>query len=414
VNRGRLAGLVAAVSLTVVTGVLIAQTSSATTATGLPGTTPTPAPQAESVDEAAATPLPDGAVPQAAITTDGWITPKPSNVPMDKIPKGTKVPQFVIFSFDGAGSHSKMQEFLAAAAPTDSRFTGFLSGTYLLTEDHADAYSAPGAEPGTSSIGFGGDRAEVVQRIDDLNNFYALGNEVGTHYNGHFCELGANWSTAEWNSELDQFLSWFTDYKTVNGITDGPDLKIPVEEVKGGRTPCLAGQFDQLTASWQSHGMTYDTSGESPYTGISWPTKENGIWQFPIPTIYSQAFADAGFSPLVKAMDYNFWFKFNKAQEQPETQPQLTQLVLDTYRFMYQQAYHDNRAPILIANHFNDWNGNSFNPAAEQFMTETCGQPETICTTYQDVIAWMEAQDPQKIADLQEQVPTADKAPETE
>lgn len=186
---------------------------------------------------------------------------------------------------------------------------------------------------------------------------------------------------------------------------------MPSAEVKGGRTPCLAGQFDQLTPSWLSHGMTYDSSGESPYTGISWPTEENGVWQFPIPTIYSQAFADAGFSPLVKAMDYNFWFKFNQATEQPESAPQLTQLVLDTYRFMYQQAFDDNRAPILIANHFNDWNGNSFNPAALQFMTETCGKPETICTTYSDVIAWMEAQDPQKLADLQAQVPTADKAP---
>lgn len=410
-NRGRLAGLAAAVILTVVTGVLIAQSSSATS--GATGQAP-PAQQAESVDEAAASALPPGAVPQADITTDRWITPKASNVPLDKIPKGTKVPQFVIFSFDGAGSHSKMQEFLAAAAPTDSRFTGFLSGTYLLTDDHADAYSAPGAEPGTSSIGFGGDQAEVVQRVNDLNNFYALGNEVGTHYNGHFCDLGANWSTAEWNTELDQFFTWFDDYKAVDGITDGPDLKVPSSEVKGGRTPCLAGQFDQLTPSWLSHGMTYDSSGESPYTGISWPKKENGVWQFPIPTIYSQAFADAGYSPLVKAMDYNFWYKFNEAQEQPETQPKLTQLVLDTYRFMYQQAYNDNRAPILIANHFNDWNGNSFNPAALQFMTETCGQPETICTTYQDVIAWMEAQDPQKLADLQDQVPTADKPPKTE
>lgn len=177
-NRGRLAGLSVAVTLTVVTGVLIAQSSRATGAASAPAAS---APQAESVDEASAAPLPDGAVPQADITTDRWITPKASNVPMDKVAKGTKVPQFVIFSFDGAGSHSKMQEFLAAAAPTDSRFTGFLSGTYLLTDDHADAYSAPGAEPGTSSIGFGGDAAEVVQRIDDLNNFYALGNEIGTH-----------------------------------------------------------------------------------------------------------------------------------------------------------------------------------------------------------------------------------------
>jgi hypothetical protein len=405
-NRGRLLALVAAVVLAVVTGLLVSQSSNATSTDAT-----APAPNAESVNPALADPAAAAAAPVAAITEERWITPKASNVPMDKVPKGTKVPQFIIFSFDGVGSHSKIQDFLAAAAPTDSRLTGFLSGTYLLTDDSNEAYSPPGTEQGTSSIGFGGDQAEVIQRVGDLNNFYALGNEVGTHYNGHFCDLGANWSTEEWNSELDQFFSWFNDYKTVNGITDGPDLKIPASEVQGGRTPCLAGQFDQLSPSWLAHNMTYDSSGESPYTGISWPTQENGVWQFPIPTVYSKAFEDAGYTPLVKAMDYNFWYKFNKAVEQPETAAQLTQIVLDTYRFMYQQTYNDNRAPILIAHHFNDWNGNSFNPAAKQFLIETCGQPETICTTYQDVIAWMDAQDPQKIADLQAQMPTADKAP---
>ena len=34
-------------------------------------------------------------------------------------------------------------------------------------------------------------------------------------------------------------------------------------------------------------------------------------------------------------------------------------------------------------------------------MRETCTRAETICATYQDVIAWMELQDPQVLADLQ-------------
>ena len=110
-------------------------------------------------------------------------------------------------------------------------------------------------------------------------------------------------------------------------------------------------------------------------------------------------------------MDYNFWFKFNEATEDPASQPQLTQIVLDTYRYMYQQTYDGNRAPILVANHFNDWNGNSFNPAALQFMQEVCGQPETICTTYQDVIAWMNLQDPKMLAKLQKLMPVADRDP---
>ncbi len=51
-----------------------------------------------------------------------------TNVPMTKLAPGEKPPQFIIFSFDGAGSHQRWGEFMAAADETNSRFTGFLSG----------------------------------------------------------------------------------------------------------------------------------------------------------------------------------------------------------------------------------------------------------------------------------------------
>ena len=117
-----------------------------------------------------------------------------------------------------------------------------------------------------------------------------------------------------------------------------------------------------------------------------------------MPQVYS-----AGLGGMVTAMDYNFWVKFNNGAEQPSTQPELTQKVLDTYRYMYEQAYNGNRAPVLIANHFNNWNGNSFNPATEAFMREACVQPDTYCATYQDVIAWMQLQDPAVLQELQDQ-----------
>ena len=44
-------------------------------------------------------------------------------------------------------------------------------------------------------------------------------------------------------------------------------------------------------------------------------------------------------------------------------------------------------------------------------MQEVCGQPETICTTYQDVIAWMKLQDPKMLAKLQKLMPVADRDP---
>ena len=120
-----------------------------------------------------------------------------------------------------------------------------------------------------------------------------------------------------------------------------------------------------------------------------WPRKIRGIWEFPIPYVYS---------PPLKArqtaLDYNFWYTYNGAQDRPKDARKIRRIVRQTYEYMYQRAFDGNRAPLVIANHFNDWNNNAFNPATWDFMRKVCGNPETICATYQDVIAWMELQDP--------------------
>src|SRR6478736_3827473 len=287
----------------------------------------------------------------------------PTNVPMTKLAPGDNPPQFIIFSFDGAGSHQRWNEFMAAADETNSRFTGFLSGIYLLgnAAKSAGAYTGPGDN---------------------------------------------QWTTADWNDELDQFFKFVTDWQELNGYTDAPDLIVPPESIKGGRTPCLTGSLDTLIPAWQAHGMTYDSSMPAPRNGIFWPQKVDGIWEFYMPQVYSP-----GFEGMTTAMDYNFWAKFNGGKEQPDTAPELRSIVKGTYEFMYDQAYNGNRAPILIANHFNKWNGDSFNPPAMDFMKEKCGQPDVICATYQDVIAWMELQDPAVLKELQGQAPVAAKAP---
>ena len=105
-----------------------------------------------------------------------------------KLADGEKPPQFVLFSFDGAGSHPHWQRVLPLAEKVDARVTGFLSGIYLLGDTRREEYAGPGHGRGRAAISFGGSDDEVALRIEDLNAAVAAGHEIGTHYNGHFCQ----------------------------------------------------------------------------------------------------------------------------------------------------------------------------------------------------------------------------------
>ena len=400
--RSRLLVVGVVVALAAVTGVLIYQgNSEVATASSATATSTSVDVFAEDTDAPT--------VPVVSVPSER----PPTNVPMTKLEPGDTPPQFIIFSFDGAGSHQRWNEFMAVADHTNSRFTGFLSGIYLLGDagKNAGAYTGPGHATGKAAIGYGGPESEIVTEVNDLNTAYAKGHEIGTHYNGHFCDDappgGNQWTTADWNDELDQFFGFVKNWKEINGYTDAPDLTVPPESIKGGRTPCLTGSLKTLIPAWKAHGMTYDSSMPAPRNGIYWPQKVDGIWEFYMPQVYSP-----GFEGMTTAMDYNFWAKFNGARDEPDTAPELRSIVKGTYEFMFDQAYNGNRAPILIANHFNKWNGDSFNPPAMDFMKEKCGQPDVYCATYQDVIAWMELQDPAVLQELLDRAPVAAKAPD--
>lgn len=400
--RSRLLVVGVVLVLAAVTGVLIYQGNTETATASSAATT------SSSVDVFAE----DTDAPTIPVVSAPSERP-PTNVPMTKLEPGDTPPQFIIFSFDGAGSHQRWNEFMAVADESNSRFTGFLSGIYLLGDagKNAGAYTGPGHPTGKAAIGYGGPESEIVTEVNDLNTAYAKGHEIGTHYNGHFCDDappgGNQWTTADWNDELDQFFGFVKNWKQINGYTDAPDLIVPPESIKGGRTPCLTGSLKTLIPAWKAHGMTYDSSMPAPRNGIFWPQKVDGIWEFYMPQVYSP-----GFDGMTTAMDYNFWAKFNGAKDEPDTAPELRSIVKGTYDFMFDQAYNGNRAPILIANHFNKWNGDSFNPPAMDFMREKCGQPDVYCATYQDVIAWMEMQDPAVLQELLDRAPVAAKAPD--
>lgn len=320
-----------------------------------------------------------------------FAAPVPAVQPVALRP-GQQAPQFVIVSFDGAGNHEKWAFWREVARRSGMRFTGFLSGVYLLDGAHRTDYTGPGHAPGASSLGGWNTPAEVSTLIKDLDAAYAAGMEIGTHYNGHFCagaEPSANaWTTADWSAELAQFFRFWRSHR---------NLTVPASSVRGGRTPCLEGRPEQLRPALKAAGFSYDSSGGS--NGIAWPRKDQwGLWQFPLAYV---PLAGGGARPGVVSMDYNFWVKQTGNPPSTRDTRASSDQVLRTYRAMYRAAYTGNRAPLVLGNHFNSWNGNAYTDALARFVEETCRKPETFCVPYRDVIAWMEAQSPRTLAALQ-------------
>ncbi|MCP2165711.1 polysaccharide deacetylase family protein [Goodfellowiella coeruleoviolacea] len=339
--------------------------------------TPSPGPwQPVATAGTSATPESTPVVPPAdPATAPSW---------MRKLNPGEKPPQFVLFSFDGAGSTAHWARVLPLAKRSGAHVTALLSGIYLLENSRKNEYTGPGHPRGSAEITFGGTRQEVVNRIGYFNQAIADGHEIGTHYNGHFCQ-GAEpsvgfWSTQDWNSEMDQF-NKFVEVGRQLG------LRLDPTTIRGGRTPCLEHKQDQLFPAMLQHGLVYDTSQVT--LGVQWPKVKQGVWEFAMPEVRIPAL-----NSKVVMMDFNLWYALNGAQEQPERKAEFSQITLDTYRSVYNETFNGNRAPLVIGNHFNEWAGGAFGDAVERFMGEVCVKTDTVCATYTEVMQWMQLQDP--------------------
>ena len=161
--------------------------------------------------------------------------PRPSarsheGVPMRAFTAEERPPQFVLFSFDGGRQDARWKTFLDAAADSDAKFTVFQSAINLIETANRENYTAPGNEPGYVGTEFGGDEAEVAQRIENINTAHAAGHEIGTHYAGHLCaptRYGADqWSTAEWKQEYGSFTDILSDPGAYNPGSSLPALEV--------------------------------------------------------------------------------------------------------------------------------------------------------------------------------------------
>ncbi|MFI1360601.1 hypothetical protein ACH4TV_44575 [Streptomyces sp. NPDC020898] len=316
---------------------------------------------------------------------------------------GQTPPQFVIFSWDGAGEvgNGLFPRFLDLAKTHGAHMTFFLSGLYLLPESQKRKYLPPNNAPGASDIGYLTDE-HVKMTLANVRRAWLDGHEIGTHFNGHFCSghgTVANWTPQQWRSEIDQAKGFVKEWRTNTGWTDLPSLPFDYEkELIGGRTPCLLGQ-DNLLPVARELGWRYDAS--SPGGRQVWPTKTNGVWDLPL-----QAIPFPGHRFEVLSMDYNILANqsINSTNAPAHNYPAWREQATGAYIAGFQRAYETNRAPFFIGNHFEQWNGGIYMDAVEAALQHIAREKEKgediRLVSFRQYVDWMDVQKPEVLEKL--------------
>ncbi len=325
--------------------------------------------------------------------------PKQPGKPVPLQP-GETPPQFVIFSWDGAGEvgNGLFPRFLKLAEEHDARMTFFLSGLYLLPESKKRMYRPPNNAVGASDIGYLTD-GHVKETLKYVRQAWLEGHEIGTHFNGHFCAgtgSVANWTSAQWQDEIDQAKSFVKKWRTNTGWTDLPSLPFDYDkELVGGRTPCLLGQNNLLPTA-KKLGWRYDAS--SPGGRQRWPEKKMGVWDLPL-----QAVPFPGHSFEVLSMDYNILANQsqNSTKAPPANYPGWRKQATEAYIAGFKRAYESNRAPFFIGNHFEEWNGGIYMDAVEAALKHIAGKKDVRLVSFKQFVDWLDVQDPKVLRDLQ-------------
>ncbi|OQR65373.1 hypothetical protein B6E66_03295 [Streptomyces maremycinicus] len=305
---------------------------------------------------------------------------------------GEKPPQFVVFSWDGAlmGDDGLFEHYRKMAEEYNAHMTFFLTGIYLLPKSKKDLYSPPLHPKGTAAISFPTDE-HIRTTLEQLGEAWKEGNEIGTHFNGHFCGAkgGGDWSVEQWKSEIDQFYSFVENWKTNTGYTDIDPLPFDFKKaVVGGRAPCLEGQANLLKAA-KSYGWRYDASSTGDFQ--IWPTKKNGIWDFPLQLLPYDGGKYQGLS-----MDFNFLYNQSDGEVDGDAAqyPTWEQQTVDAYMAGFNRVYYGSRAPLFIGNHFEEWNGGIYMKSVDQVIENVCTKKDVKCVSFQELADWMDVQTP--------------------
>jgi hypothetical protein len=312
-------------------------------------------------------------------------------------PAPVRPPQFLVVSFDGSGGTQLWPYWRAVARQAGAHFTFFVSGVYLLDVARRDLYHPPRNAVGASAIGFAqpmdglSAAARIAETLRQIGLAYREGNEIGTHFNGHFCSplTGSvgEWTSSDWSSELDQFRKLMFDASADNHIRPAVRLPFGPSEVVGERTPCLQGNMHALLPVLAARGFRYDASQLGALG--AWPYRELGVWELPL-----QLIPFVGHTYRVVSMDYNFFYNQTVAGLSAAVSEQ--QAYLSLWR-AFQASYFGNRAPLSFANHFETWNGWAYDHALARVVLRACRLPEVRCVSFRELTDWLDAQPPARL-----------------
>ncbi|MFE1290549.1 hypothetical protein [Streptomyces sp. NPDC058751] len=347
-------------------------------------------------------PVWDGKVRVLGDGSTSYTGPQKGELKPVPLKPGEKPPQFVVFSWDGAlqGDDGLFTHYREMSAQYNAHMTFFLTGIYLLPKDKKALYEPPMHSPGSAAISYATDE-HIRGTLEELGKAWKAGNEIGTHFNGHFCgdKGGKDWSVEEWKSEIDQFFSFVERWRTNTGHTDLPSLPFdPAKAVSGGRAPCLEGQKNLLKAmkaTSKEYNWRYDASSSGDFQ--IWPTKKEGIWDFPLQMLPYENGKYQGLS-----MDFNFLYNQSEGATEgnPAQYPQWEQETVNSYMAGFNRVYYGSRAPLFIGNHFEDWNGGIYMRAVDQAIKTMCTKKGVKCVSFRELADWLDVQKPETLERL--------------
>ncbi len=310
--------------------------------------------------------------------------------PKSRGPAST-TPQFVLLSFDGSKSIEMWRETVDFAESMNANgaplhFTYFINSAYFLAFENRGKYLPLYGKPGDSMIGFAESIQSINERVKGLNRAVELGHEIGSHTAGHWD--GKNWSVNDWCKEHNLFIDLLFNFENNNSqFKFSEPIKLRKNQIRGFRAPELS-KNNNMYEALSKDGFSYDSSEVA--IRDAWPYRDsNRIWHVPISTIYF---------PLMQkniiAVDYSVWINQTAGKNvlwknTPEWQIQLDGMV-SGYLSHFNQNYFSNRAPMVIDNHFSNWNDGLYWEATKEFAKKVCGMPHVRCSTFSDLVGYME------------------------